>query len=581
MTKEQVAAALEEIGLLLELQGENTFRVNAYLNGARTILGLHEDLSDLVSAGKLASIRGIGETLRDKIATLVQTGGLPYLEQLRASIPEGMMQMTRIPGLGPKKIRMLQQELGIQDITSLRQACDSGVVAKLKGFGSKTQQKILDGIRFIDEVGMRVRFDQAYPLGQRLLEQLSALPGVIRSALCGSLRRRRETAKDIDILLSSDAPQPIMDAFVKLPEVLQVTSHGETKSSIIAALTLGSRRVVLNADLRIVSDTAFAYALVHFTGSREHNKRLRDRAQERNLKLNEYELAGPTGKVICTSEEEVYAALNLVWIPPEMREDTGEIELAEQGPLPTLVEASDIQGVFHNHTTYSDGKNTLAEMAEAAEQLGLQYLGIGDHSQSLTVARGLSPERVRQQHEEIDALNAQRKQLRILKGIECDILPDGSLDYADELLAQFDYVVVSVHTMFDMPIDKMTKRICRALAHPRATMLGHATGRLLLQREGYKVDLDAVLHTAAEHGKMIEINAQPSRLDLDWVHCKRARALGIPLVINPDAHSTGELAYFRFGIDVARRAWLRKEDIFNTLPLTEVLKRLGRSSPHS
>lgn len=576
MTKDEVAAVLDEIGTLLELKGENSFRCQAYHNGARIIEQLEEDINDLVAEGRLGQVRGIGETLQQKIATLVTQNELPFLDELRASIPAGLVDMLRIPGLGPKKVKAIHDALGVTTIQELQVACEDNRVAGLKGFGAKSQQKIVEGLRFLSDTAGRVRFDLAYPLGEALLEQLSRLPGVIRSALCGSLRRRRETAKDIDILISADNPQPIMDAFVGLPEVLQVTGHGETKSSVVAGLTLHGQRIVLNADLRIVKDDQFPYALVHFTGNKDHNVRLREIAQAKGLKLNEYGLMGEKGNIPCKDEAEVYTALGLTWMPPEMREDTGEIEVSQKGTIPSLVEITDIQGVFHNHSTWSDGAASIEEMALAAKKLGLKYFGIGDHSQSLRMTNGLTPERVRQQHAEIDALNKTLKGIRILKGTECDILADGSLDYDDETLALFDYVVISVHTHFDMPAAEMTARICRALSHPAVTMLGHMTGRLLLRRDSYKLDIDEVLQTAAKHGKMIEINAQPSRLDLDWIHCKRAKSLGIPIVINPDAHSTGELAYFQYGVNVARRGWLTKEDIFNSQSLAQVTKEFER-----
>lgn len=569
MTKDDVAAALEEIGTLLALTGENDFKVRAYANAARTIAQLEGDLAAMVADGSLADVRGIGEALVEKISTLVTTGKLPYLDELKASVPPGLVEMLRLPGIGPKKVKALHDTLGVNTIAELKNACIAEKVAGLKGFGKKTQDKILEGIAFLDVVGKRVRIDLAAPLGERLLEQIRAMPGVIRAELCGSLRRRRDTAKDIDILASSKNPAPIMEAFVSLPEVIQVVGHGETKSSIVAALSIHGEKVVLNADLRVVKDSEFPYALAYFTGSKEHNIRVRQRAIERGWSLNEYALSGSKAPK-CTTEEAIYDALGLEFVPPELREDTGEIEAAEARKLPKLLEIQDIRGVFHNHTTASDGTASLEEMAIAARDLGFEYFGVGDHSRSLTVANGLSPDRVKQQWAAIDELNARLKGIHIFKGTECDILEDGRLDYDDELLAGFDYVVASVHTLFHLPEAKQTERICRALAHPLVTMLGHATGRLLLRRDGYRIDLEAVLRAAAEHGKIIEINAQPMRLDLDWHWVKRARAAGILLAINPDAHSTAELALFRYGVDVARRGWLMKDNVLNTRPLKEV-----------
>ncbi|HZV06060.1 MAG TPA: DNA polymerase/3'-5' exonuclease PolX [Gemmataceae bacterium] len=576
MDKHQVAAILDEIGTMLELQGETPFRSNAYHNGARAIEQLEEDLATVVREGRLAAVPGIGSTLRDKITTLVATGSLPFYEDLRKKIPAGLFDILRIQGLGPKRVKLMYDQLGIDTLDKLAAACESGQVAKLKGMGDKTQQKILEGIQSLRQMGSRVRIDQALALASRLIEGLEKAPGIIRMELCGSLRRRRETIKDIDILISSDAPEPIMERFVSLPGVTQVIAHGATKSSVIVQ---GDGRLFMNADLRIVSDEQFPFALHYFTGSKEHNIAMRQRAQQYGLKLNEYELAGPDRRVNCRDEADVFKALDLAYIPPEMRENTGEMDAAVNGELPNLIEVDDIQGVFHCHTTYSDGGNSVEEMALAAKAIGLKYLGLADHSQSLTIANGLTPERVRQQQAEIDAVNQRLKGFKVLKGTECDILADGRLDYSDDLLATFDYVVASVHSHFKQSREEMTARIIKAIRNPHVTMLGHATGRLLLRREGYPVDLEAVLHAAAESGTMIEINAHPQRLDLDWIHCKRAKALGVKIVINPDAHNAGDIDLYRYGVDVARRGWLEKGDVFNTKSLADVTKALAARKP--
>jgi DNA polymerase (family 10) len=575
MDKHDVAAILDEIGTLLELQGENAFRCNAYHTAARVIANLTGNLKGMVDADQLRDIPGIGDTLREKITTLVNTEHLPFYDNLRQKTPPGLMQMLRLPGLGPKKIKALYDQLGIEDLDRLKTACEAGEVALLKGFGAKTQQKILEGIAFLGQVGNRVRLDQALAVADLLLAGLKGCKGIHRIEVCGSLRRRKETNADIDLLVSSDNPGPVMEAFVKLPAVMQVVAHGETKSSVVVADGTGAERVVLNADLRVVKDAQFPFALHYFTGSKDHNIAMRVRAQEYGLKLNEYELAGLKGSIPAKDEADIFRALDLDYIPPELREDTGELLAAAEHRLPDLLQEGDLKGTFHCHTTASDGKASLQEMAEAARMLGLKYLGIADHSQSLTIANGLTPWRVRQQQAEIDALNAKLKGIRLFKGTECDILPEGSLDFSDEVLKTFDYVVASVHSHFGLSEEEMTKRMVRAVSHPRVTMLGHATGRLLLRREGYKVDLEAVLKAAAAHGTMIEINAQPMRLDLDWVHCKRARELGIPLVINPDAHSTEEVALLPFGVHVARRGWLEKKDVFNTGTLAQVTKALA------
>lgn len=575
MDKDQIAAILDEIGTLLAIQGENPFRCQAYHNAARAIQQLEEDLPTLIAAGRLGEIRGIGETLREKITTLATTGQLPFYEELRRKTPPGLLDMLRLPGMGPKKVQALYDQLGIDDLTKLEEACAAGRVAQLKGFGEKTQQRIQEGLKFLSQAGQRIRIDQAEALAQALVEGLKFCRGIIRLDVCGSLRRRKETINDIDILVSADDAAPIMEHFIKLPAVREVVAHGDTKSSVVVdRALLGGKPLRINADLRVVRDQQFPFALHYFTGSKEHNVALRARAQQYGLKLNEYELAGANKRIPCKEEADIFRALDLDYIPPELREHTGEIEAAAGHRLPELVQLKELRGTFHCHTNWSDGGSTLEEMAEAARKLGLKYLGIGDHSQSLTVAHGLSPDRVRRQHAEIDTLNARLPGITIFKGTECDILADGRLDFDDRVLASFDYVVASVHTHFGQSEPEMTERIIRAIRHPRVSMLGHATGRLLLRRDSYKVNVEAVLKAAAEHGTMVEINASPHRLDIDWLQCKRAKALGVKLVINPDAHSTEELHNLRFGVDVARRGWLEKGDVFNTRTAAQVAKEL-------
>jgi DNA polymerase (family X) len=571
MDKHQVARILDEIGTMLEIRGENSFRCLAYHNAARAIEQLEEDLQTVVASGNLSSIQGIGETLQQKITILVQSGSLPFYDRLKAETPPGLIHMLRLPGVGPKKVRLLYDQLGIDKLESLRLACLQGRVAGLKGFGEKTQQKLLEGIEFLNRIGQRVRIDEALVVAQALLDGLRDCGGIQRMAVCGSLRRREETIQDIDILISSDQAQPVVDRFLGLPLVLQVVGRGDTKASVIVDYSLGrGHRAVLTADLRVVRDEQFPFALHYFTGSKEHNVAMGARAQRYGLKLNEYELAGPARPVRCLKEADIFRALELDYIPPELRENTGEIAAAADHRLPVLVEAGDLRGTFHCHTNWSDGSASIAEMAQAARGLGLRYLGIADHSQSLAIAYGLTPERVCEQQIEIDRVSAGFPDLRLFKGTECDILPDGRLDFDERTLASFDYVVASVHSHFHQTEEEMTARIIRAVSNPWVTMLGHATGRLLLQRDGYRFDIEAVLRAAAEHGTFVEINADPRRLDLDWAHCKRAKALGVKFVINPDAHSMKGIANLRFGVDVARRAWLEKKDILNALDPDDV-----------
>lgn len=565
MTNADISAALEEIATLLELHGENAFRIQAYRTGARAIDNLGEDLAALVRSGQLTDIPGIGATLREKITALVQTGSIPQLEELRAKTPAGLVQMLRVPGLGPRKVRALA-DAGIADPAALKEACDQGRVAKIKGFGQKTQENIRAGLGFLEQAGGRIRIDTADALAGPILRALRAAPGVARVEACGSLRRRKETVGDLDFLAAAADPAPVMDTFAALPGVDKVIARGDTLTSVLLQIGSGPAATAVRADLRVVTAEQFPFALHHLTGSKEHNVAMRSRAQDRGWKLNEYGL----NSQVCTTEADIFAALGLEFVPPELREGAGEIAAAAEGRLPRLVEYADLHGVFHNHTTASDGSASLEQMAAAARALGWQYLGIADHSQSLVVARGLSVERVREQRRQIDALNDTFDGFRLFHGIECDILPDGSLDYDDDVLDDFDYVVASVHTHFNQSREEMTARIVRAIRHPAVTMLGHATGRLILQRAGYPVDLDAVLAAAADSGAMIEINAQPKRLELDWVHARRAKELGIPIVINPDAHSTDDLELTRYGVDVARRAWLTKADVFNSKTLRQV-----------
>jgi DNA polymerase (family X) len=570
MDKKTVAAILDEIGTLLELQGENPFRCNAYRAASRAIDQLGADLAQIVAEKRLDSIKGIGVTLQDKIITLVTTGELPFHMELKAKIPPGLLEMLRLPGMGPKKIRVLADDLKVTDLVLLKAACEAGTVAALKGFGAKTQQKILEGLAFLEKVGQRVRIDEAEAIAEALRSGIADAPGVEKIELCGSLRRRKETIQDIDLLVAARDATAIMDQFVALPGVVQLVGRGDTKASVLVERVSGGSQAYMQADLRVVTPEQFPFALHYFTGSKEHNVAIRGLAQKQGLKLNEYELAGATKSVACKDETELFGALGLDFVPPEMREDTGEVEAAAKHELPVLIEPADLRGTFHCHTNWSDGTGTVQQMAEAARALGFKYLGIGDHSQSLTVANGLTPERVRKQQAEIDEVNARMKGFKIFKGTECDILPDGQLDFDDATLASFDYVVASVHSHFNQAEAEMTARIIRAVRHPAVRMLGHATGRLLLRRDGYQVDIDAVLKAAAECGTMVEINAHPQRLDIDWIACKRARSLGVMLVINPDAHHAEDIGLTRFGIDVARRGWLTKNDVFNTQTATQV-----------
>lgn len=584
MTKQEIAAIFEEIGTLLDLKGANPFRVRAYANAARTIDSLQQDLDTLIAENRLTEIKGIGDDLAAKITELQTTGKLRFHEELKASLPAGLLEMLRIPGFGPKRAKVVYEKLGCDSIEKLEAACQAGKVAALDGFGEKSQQKILDGIRLNRQFASRHHYHKARAVADPILEALRSHDGVIRCSLAGSLRRHRETIGDVDFLVSAkpkDAPGIIED-FTSLPGILNVSAKGETKASVI--LQGG-----VQADLRVVTDDQFAFALNYFTGSKEHNIAMRARALRlKSLSLNEYGFSPAAEKeksakelgssVKCKTEEDIYRALALDYVPPELREDMGEIEAAETGKLPRLVELENLRGTFHNHSTWSDGTETIETMARAAQDLGLDYFGIADHSKSEYQAHGLDEKRVRQQAEEVKRLNEKfaKEGFRIFFGIECDILADGVLDFDDKTLALFDYVVASVHQGFTSDADRMTKRICKALEHPAVTMLGHPTGRLLLEREAYAVNMPEVIATAAKHKKIIEINAHPYRLDMDWRWWKHAKELGVKCSINPDAHSIPDLQYLAIGIGIARKGWLEKADVVNCLSTKEVEKLFRR-----
>lgn len=556
MTNKEVAGVLEEIGLLLELAGENPFKSRTYSNMARRIETWGEDIEILVAERRLREVPGLGDALESKITELVTEGSLKYHEELRAQFPDSLFELFTIQGLGAKKIKALHDELGIDSLKKLEAACKADRVASLKGFGKRTQEKILEGIDYAGKQAGQFRLDVAWKEAERLRSLLSGMKEVVRLEVAGSLRRSKELVKDIDVLVASDAPKPIMKAFVEAEGVVRVTGHGEKKSSVV--LESG-----MSADLRVVSEAEFAFALAYFTGSKEHNVLMRQRARERGLKLNEYGLFREDGsQVACTDEAQIFKAMGLPYIPPELREDMGEGELTE---TPALVTADDLLGVVHNHSTYSDGRASLEDMARAAKKLGYRYFGIADHSKTAAYAGGLSVERVHAQWKEIDALNKKLKGFRILKGIESDILADGSLDYDDETLAGFDYVVASVHFKMNMTEKEATKRLVAAIQNPYTTILGHPTTRLLLQREGYPVDWDAIFDAAAAHRTAIEINANPRRLDIDWRWIHRGREKGVMFCIGPDAHRTDGLEDVRYGLGIARKGGLTSEELLNCL----------------
>ena len=578
MDKERVAEILVEIGTLLELKGENPFKTRAYLKGARIIEGLNEPLKKLVAEERLGELKGIGDALQQKITELVTTGKLKYYDDLKASVPAGLVAMLDIPGLGPKKIIALNKHLGVDSVEKLEAACKAGKVAELDGFGEKTQTKLLDGITHRRLYALRSRLDDALSVAEPVLDSLRQHPDVIRCSTAGSLRRWRETIGDVDFLVSSKQPANIIEYFVAQPGILSVSAKGDTKASVI--LQGG-----IQADLRVVTDEEFPFALAYFTGSKEHNIVMRQRAIARGLRLNEYglfksteETRDPKLRVACANEEEIYSALDLAYVPPEMREDHGEFDAAEKGKLPRLIEWTDLKGALHNHSTASDGHNTLEEIAAHMEELGLQYWAVTDHSRASFQAKGLDPERLRAQIKDIAALNEKiadgGSDFRLLTGSEVDVLKD-KLDFDDDLLAELDVVVASLHVPSGDEAEN-TKRLIRAAENKFVHMLGHLTGRLLLDREAYPVNQEAVIDACAETGTWIELNCNPWRMDLDWRKWFYARSKGVKCVINPDAHRNHHADYLRLGVGVARKAWLTKSDVINTLPLEKLRKELAK-----
>jgi len=568
MTRETLSDVLEEIALLLELKGENPFKIRAYRQGADAVRGHDGDIVKLAADNELTGIKGIGEALRDKLHELASTGRLEFHEKLRAEFPAGLFELFDLQGLGPKKVKALYETLGIRTVADLAAACQEGKVAGLPGFGAKTQTKILEAIALRENFTDTFLLGSVTPIVEGILETLRTHPEITRVAVAGSYRRSKETVHDIDFLCATKETALVCEDFTTLPQVESVIVCGETKTSV--RLKNG-----LQCDLRAVSNAQFPFALQYFTGSKEHNVALRSLALKQGLSLNEYgftatDAENPAPIPEVNEEPDIYRALGLAYIAPELRENRGEIEAAADRILPRLIELSHLRGTFHNHTTASDGGATLEDMADEAMDLGLQYLGIADHSKSSFQARGLDETRLLAQLETIKALNAGYENFRIFAGSEVDILKDGSLDFENEILAQLDYCVASVHAVFNLSEEDMTRRICRAMENEHVTMLGHLTGRLLLKRESYAVNHAAIIDCAAETRTIIELNCSPMRLDMDWRWWKRARDKGVLCSINPDAHSTAGLHHLGLGVKLARKGWLSRHDVFNTRPVKEV-----------
>jgi len=569
-----VSLILQEVALLLELKGENPFKVKAYSNAARSIEILEEDLEKIIREGRLREIKGVGEALALHITELVKTGKLGLYEELKSSVPPGHLEMLKIPGLGPKKIKALDDALDIKTVGELEYACLENRLIELQGFGLKTQEKILQGIQQIKKYQGRYLYGEVIQTAQDILKRALAHSNVLRASLAGSIRRRMEIVRNINLVVSSPKPHDFLTAFSKFPEVevVQFKDKASGRYSLVSGVEV---------ELRITPDQVFPYHLLQLTGSLSHWNAICERARSMGYRLTEEGLRRD-GRIISSKEEAgIFDVLGLEFIPPELREEQGEIEAAEVHQLPILIEDRDIKGVFHVHSFYSDGTSSIRAMAQAAKEMGFSYMGLSDHSETARYAGGLTPEKLEKQWKEVDQLNEEMDGFHIFKGIESDILPNGSLDYGEAILKQFDFVIASVHSHFNMPLEEMTQRVIKALRNPYTTILGHPTGRLLLAREPYAVDMIRLIDEASRSGVSIELNAHPFRLDIDWRLCKYAKERGIKIIINPDAHEEEGLKDTYFGVGIARKGWLEPGDVLNTMDLEEMKeflkKRRGRS----
>jgi DNA polymerase (family X) len=564
-----VGDTLEEIAILLELKGENPFKIRAYTRAARALETLSEDLGTLVAEKRLEEVDGIGKAIAEKVTLLVTTGKLEYLDGLRGEFPAGIFELFELQGLGAKKIKLLYDKLGVDSVAKLKAVCEDGSAGQLPGLGEKSATNFLKAIVQREKCAGQFRLGDISALADGMLDDLRTLPEVDQVQVAGSHRRRKEVVGDLDFIVATRHPKEVSEYFVSHPLVDSILAQGATKSSVL--LKNG-----IQCDLRVVKADEFPFALNYFTGSKEHNVKMRSLALERGWSLNEYRFSVAEGRPLreplpeVQTEEDIYGSLGLAYVEPELREDRGEFAAAAEGTLPKLIELANLRGTFHCHTTASDGRATLDEMAEAALELGLQYLGIADHSKSSVQAHGLDEKRLLEQVKTIEEYNARDTGLRLFSGTECDIKKDGSLDFPEEVLSRLDYVVASVHSAFTLSETAMTERLIKAMSSPHVTMLGHLTGRLLLSREPYQVNIPAVIEAAAETGTLIEINASPYRLDMDWRWWPQAKEKGVRCVINPDAHSTRGFQDLVFGIGVARKGWLTREDVVNTLPLGKI-----------
>ncbi len=574
MHNQQVADVLNRIADMLDVLGENPYKGIAYRRAADQIAHLGEDIRQVWERGELRAIPGVGEALAKKLGELLSTGRLQYYERLQEQVPVGVLDLLAIPDVGPKTAKLLWEALGVTSIGEAEQAARAGRIRELPGMGARSEQKILQGIEFLRRRSARVPLGDAWPIADQILESLREVPGVIKASAAGSLRRRKSTVGDIDLLVASSSPETVMEAFASMEHVAEVSLRGPTKTTVI--LDNG-----LQVDLRVLPPERYGSLLQYFTGSKEHNVHLRGLAQEQGLSLSEYGFKRDGEEILCPQEEDVYSRLGLPWIPPELREDRGEIEAAQSGRLPDLVTEGDILGDLHAHTNWSDGAASIEEMAEAARQRGYRYLLISDHSHGLGIARGLSVERLREQQREIRRLNSRYDDFRLLHGIELEMRGDGSLDFPDQVLAELDLVIASVHTGLRQPTEQITGRLVSAMHNPHVDIIGHPLGRILGQREESAVDVSALLEAAAQTRTALEVNSIPLRLDLDDVHIRRATQMGVRLAIGSDAHNPNGLNALAFGVATARRGWAEPQHILNTLTAEDLLQQRKRNQTDS
>ena len=565
MNKKEITKILIEISVFYELKNENFFKIRAYQTAAKAMEVSEIDITKNTTIEELQSIKGIGAHIAEQIKTLAETGTLKLYEELKESTPPGLIEMLKIPKLGPKKIKYLYDNLQITNNAELEYACIENKLLNLPNFGKKTQENILKGIELLSRYSNKFLYARIIDEAALIHQKISNCKFVTRSSLAGSIRRKKEIIKDIDIVASTDNPQEVMDFFTGLEEAEEVIAKGDTKSSI--RLKSG-----INADIRTVSDFQYPYALHHFTGSKEHNTAMRSFAKKSKIKMNEYGLFKNDRLIKCNSEEDIFAYFEMDYIEPELRENTGEIDAAKKKNLPELITEKDLKGLLHFHTISSDGSMSLDQVAVELKRMGFEYGGVADHSKTARYAGGIKEEDIYSYLEEIDKTNARYSDFRMFKGIESDILPDGNLDYADEILEKFDFVIIAIHSNFNMSENQMTQRIIKVMQNRFATMLAHPTGRLLLTRDPYSVDIMDIIDAAAEFNVDLEINASPFRLDLDWHACKYAKEKGVKMSINPDAHSLEGLYEYKFGVNVARKGWLEKNDVINTFNTKEIEK---------